>query len=363
MAITYGFEIEPGGAERSQQLISLRLLETIRGCAHYKMHFRSLNWTDWNDLVDPKLRLKIKVGVSDNLSDQKTLMVNSYDFEFLSEGMNVFLEGFDGGYVMEEKSGQRFFRDKLISDMVKEIAGDHGLETDITATKDKFIIPQGLMHDGKFISDFCLPRAYTADRTDYFFFIKNGTKVVFRPLKESDKAHRTINFAGGEFGGEVEKMVVSSKRVMMAPHLSLSTKMLGWHPRKKQLVEKTADDDEVSYPELGNRKPTAPSFPARVMSSTAPFDLITPDESQVKSMGDAAFQRYANEFYVTTIVLNPGDAKFFPGSVLNLDISSANSETHYETGSYWVYGVEHIIEGGSYKTKLTLVRRGSRAGG
>jgi len=337
------------------------------------MRFNGNPWEYWDAaLQDPNFRLKVRFGRTYKgdvvWSDWKVLLIARYKLRYIRSNVNVLLSGFDAGYTLNMQASGKVFSDKLISEMVSEIAGTHELETRIESTSDKFSVHQGTMWDGNFIVDYCLSRAYNASgRSDYLFYVENGDTLVFEPPDLQKSAARDIHMYLGEVNieaGEIRVLDVIGDRAVMASTLSLSNKVLGWDPDKKTLISVIADDSTSTVPKLSDTPPGVPASPCRVIPTVAPFDVVSPNTAQVSNLAQNIWSRNSSKYFTVPLTLNPGDPSIRVGDVINLDVSDPDGNPHFTTGKYLVHQLDNVRdeETHDYLTEMRLVRRTYQSG-
>jgi hypothetical protein len=367
-----------GKLDASVGLRNFFYVENLRGSAQYKFSSTGSLWELWNDLVRDEgyTSLAIRWGFMTEKesiwSDWRSVICNNTHFSFASGTFNVLIEGTDVAFTLKEICGKRYFSDKLVSDMVKEIAESHKLEYRITETVGKFTRYQTTESDAEFISNELIPLAISGgNRADYLFYIEDGVRLVFEPPRLDEDAIYNFRFAptGGRTDpsapAEILKMDLFCRRGMLTERDALSTEVRGFDAMGKEPVTWIADDDSVGFIKLAPF-PLARIWtkPGNIMLSPLP-EAIDYDRTQVETEAVEEWSRNYRSLFRLRLETMPLPLARV-GRVVEIDVKDTENKDHFMSGRYLVYACEQKMVQPSptgamkYTTVLYLERRTRR---
>jgi hypothetical protein len=275
----------------------------------------------WREILqDPektfKLKIKHQAEEQRTQSSTKTVKYDLARLREIADSTEILFDGMDlGSQLIQGYKDSAIYKGKRVSEIVEEIASRVGLQTDVKATSDTFTLWQCNYPDAFFLRYVLLPRAYNENRSDYLFYIKNGTTLVFGP---PNLTAVKVNFALPPRGGDqegiinVEEHEFDLRDTLLAPMRSLSTVVRGYDPIRKRYIEVTADDSTVGPPTLARTGVVPPVLPSRAVMINGPYP-IKYDERGVQKTAEAIWSfghrlRYECRIAVRgLLLLNPGD--------------------------------------------------------
>lgn len=338
------FELRVDGNDlelEAGRLVRFLFFQTIRGSAQYHITAVDDSWSYYDGFYKEDAELVLRFGYTQDgaevWSPEHHLVVGEVTAEYDPDGIDVTVSGLDKGSLIFNTCSQKVFKDKLISEMVKDLAEANGLDVSVEATKNKTDITQGIMPDGHFIQKFLLPRAYNETRQDYLCWIRNGDTLVFEP-PEVSSPQATFDFPGESDDYQPEAPLQCRYRpIMMRPNGAWSTQVRGVDPLKKEGLFFTADDNTVSYRKLANTGPNAPDMPSRIVM------LDEVEDKVVTNIGKALWSTKSRELWLvdTKSALSP---KIEVGRPIQLNVTKSDSSSHFTSGKYLLAGVMHWID-------------------
>lgn len=343
---------------------TISYLESIKGCAQYKITFRDSSLSKWDVLNDPdftfQFRIVLNTDKDPKVGEWKTCHSGIFDMDLSGPTFDIVAEGFDAGMKLYQRASGMFFKDKLVSQMVSDLVAASGLSSNVTATKDTFTVPQGKDKDAEFISKFCLPMAYNSKRNDYLFYVKDGKTVVFAPPVMDQNPKRTFNTLSDR-DPDLLSFHVRKHRSLLYDKNSISHEVRGWDTKNKRLISKTAKDSTSGIIKLASRL-DKDGVVSSIDNVNAPFDEKDPKADQVESVGKSDFFLHAREMFISIIRLSPGDPSLSPGDLVSLISNDRSGKSHFSTGKWLIYSTKNLFNGSEYYTDLVLCRR-SYSGG
>lgn len=338
--------------------------ESVYGCASYRLLANAPSWGRWDKVITDggKTPAKLRFGWSTPLerkwSDWKEVLVNHGNFQYRRPTLDVGLNGTCAGFKVSETFKEKAYRDKTVSDIVEEIAERNGLKADVETTKGKKTYYQCRLPDGRFIKKVLLPKSISSSgRTDFYFWIKDGKTLVFRPPDLSKIAYR-FRLSLNAFlpnPQDVDFLSVRFRRAFLADDHSLKTLARGYDPIKKEIVQWEADENTVDYEKLAPKSLQPPDDPSRVVLLNEPHGPKF-KRKDVEDVAKSEWSKNLHGLFRVTLRVGPL-VKAAPATVVFLDVRDAKDQPHFLGGKYFVYAIAHKIARGRYDTILYLERR------
>lgn len=353
------FEMKVNGQDlkmEESRLLNFLYFHSIRGSAQYYVYATDRQWSYFDQLYEPGTEIQIRFGRKDGStslwSPTHTMLVGEVEAHYHPQCVFVNVTGMDKGVKLFERCSQKVWKDKKVSDIVTELAGESGLSTQVESTKDEFNLTQALMPDGHYIEKVLLPIAYTASRQDFLFYIKEGNTVVFEPPDVSS-SQATLQYPGadGDYG-PIEPPIVHFRPIRLPPNGAWSTECRAVNPFKKEGKFFKADDGTANLKKLASQTPSPPDEAARLCHT------IYSDEQILENVTKALWSRRSRELWIvdTKTILSPA---IEVGKAIKLEMTSDNGESHFASGKYLVAGMLHWIDTMAQRnyTRLWLMRR------
>ena len=332
-----------------QGFISMVYTETTYGFASYTLRAVAKDWSLWNQVLQDWGRrpCRLRWGYEDEDGEHWTpwrrVRVAGGQFTILpGSTLGIGIESVCAGFSLRSTFKETIYKDKKLSDMVKEIAARNQLKTDVAATRDKHTLYQCALTDGRFIVEEVLPRAVGADgRTDYQFWVREGTHLVFRPPKTQQKP--ILRFYRGPSKSPSDALPLlkdpivdyGAWRLPVGGHLS--TRYRGYNPLRKEPVFWRATDDSVDYPVLASVPPPVPKQDSAVRLVTEPSGVRFRDQ-EVEHYGRSDWSQALRlplrmRVVVPPVLINP------LGRVAEALIQDMDKQDRWCSGRYVVYGM------------------------
>lgn len=341
-----------------QSLQAFRYEETSHGAASYLIHARVKDDKAWQAvLFDPertfKLRMKWLDTKGSSASPLKTLRHGLSALIHPGQGPEIKLRGFcAGGDLLHDFVPSAYYKGQKISEMVEAIAERAALKAEVLKTRGIYTLYQCTYPSGYFIKHFLLPRAASETRSDYQFWIKDGSSLVFRPPDVASIRARFVvpptPTQAGDARVDHHEFHLDDDALSILG--SLSTGVRSWDPLERQFVGFVADEKSVKYPQLAPKAPDPPRNPTRVflVPHMGPPDY---DPAKVTDMGSAQFCQNLRAIYGVSLAF-VGMLSLHPGDVFQVDTD------HPLGGRYLVSRIVHTWD--EQTPKLITILTGER---
>jgi len=342
----------------------LRVTESVYGGTKVEMWCRFSHPGIWDTVLkdettQARLRWGLDIGGKENWAEWRTLMFPKSLLKIGQGFTRLHARGTDLGWRLAESCRGKAYRNKRVSTIVEEIAEHHGLETDVKQTEGTFTLYQCSMSDADFLLLELLPRAVSVDgRTDFFFFIKRGKVLVFKPLDISEVKAELVFGVGTDVDREFPNFVIQDRRSDMSGVGAVSTEFRRFHPLTKQFLKREASDSTISYEKLAMHTMPVPGSPTKVCLLSEPGPNVT-HTKYFDNMAKARWGRFMRSRYVLKVTTTPRlDVE--PGDVVSLDTKDDKGKDLAASGKYFVSEVRQTMIGSAMESNLTLQRRTSR---
>jgi len=353
------FEMKVNGQDlrmEESRLLNFLYYHSIRGSAQYYVYCTAKKWNYYDQLYEPGTEVQIRFGRKDGStslwSPTHTMLVGEVEAHYHPQCVFVNVTGMDKGVKLFERCSQKVWKDKKISEIVTELAGESELDTQVESTKGKFNLTQALMPDGHYIQKVLLPLAYNASRQDYLCYIKEGKTLVFEP-PDVGSSQATLKYPGVEGGyGPIEPPIIHFRPIRLPANGAWSDECRAVNPFKKKGEFFKADDGSVQLKKLASQTPSPPDNPARLCHT------IYSEKDTLENVTKAEWSRRARELWIvdTKTIISPG---IEIGKAIKLEMTSDDGESHFASGKYLVAGMMHWIDTMAQRsyTRLWLMRR------
>ncbi len=359
------------------QLISFVYEESLDGCAKWALNltdkdsdaFRPFIVNDGASGKTFKFRFGL-VGTADPipltgalLSNWKTLELLQTRKRTLGEMTLYNFTGLCHGHALNRHNKpDGNWENKRISEIVKELAEDAGLQTDIEETVGQYTISNGKNKSGPFIKDYLLPLAYSkSGRKDWRFWVRDGSTVVFRPTNHTEGAKhifsdRVMNDPSilSMKGPEIVKTVASqvwdgSGRSKVTVH----------DPMVDRYQQHEVYEGNAAFNYLGKGKPkdrqkgTEVEVPTRFTEKRNVKGLTTAE--QMKHEAETRWARNARSLYkmVSEVQYSTG---LSPGDKVRVLVRD-NKDPDEATGLWQLHTIRNICTRGAIRSYVVLERR------
>lgn len=308
-----------------EQVVELIYEESIWGAAKFLLHVENIDQELWQPvLTDPERRFQIRFK-SDTTEDPSASPRKTVRYDFarqrqMRDGTEVLIDGMDAGWdIFQAYKGSVVYRNIPITSMVAQIAERSSIPTDIVASRGSYNVWQCNYPDAWFIKYVLLPRTFGDTRSDYEFFIRNGTTLVFRPPDLSKEKVRFVIPPGEEReeNTNVEYYEFHMRDSILTAARSLSNVMRGFDRLRKTYVGYVANDNSVRRPKLSSHSPVPPVEPTRAIITAAPF-APNYDPRDVQGVGDAVWCRAHRSRYEVRVSVR-GFMDIAPGDMFKID--------------------------------------------
>lgn len=359
-------EVQIGGQTLSMaknNLQNLRLTSTRRGFNPFRLRVvTESEWGIWEKIpqdpeMDIKLRLHLDGDSSSKTSPWLTFRCSELKLAYDANLLYIDLQGLDKAYPLKETAREVAYKDKLISEIVSDIAGKHKLKTDIEETVGKYHLLQAGMKDIDFIENVLLPKARSGQRSEFYFGVKNGDTLVFKSNKPEDSGLKFVYGVSGTASSSqvIQKLVVSYERFNLVNLDCLSTKVVGYDIFKKKMIDFTVDDSKADMQKYASNQPKAPEDPSSIFISTGPHPKDY-DKMDIEGAARSVWGRNCQYLFRMTLSPMP-NPEIEVGKTVDLDIRNSKGEPHFTTGKWLIDRVDHVIADAKLATYVSVVRR------
>lgn len=364
MPATLHFEMKVNGQDKKidgGRLKRFVYQQSTVGSGSFTLDVEDADWSYWDEVFDPETELEMRWGFKLDSgamwSKWHTMLVHDVAPAYIKGNVSARISGMDKCYLLNTVCSKKIFKDKLISEIVEELVGKAGLESDVETTKDKFWLTQGTLSDAQFLRLVCAEYAYSGSRYDYLFYTEEGKRVIFRPPDLSDIQGEYV-FGGMKDGvGAQGPMKLHYRPLMLTSNLAYGTEF-----RKFDRIEKKpefffANEDTVDYQPLDSGGPPVPNDPAHIY----PVSWSTADKSLCKATYSQTLRELWALEFISTFA-----PKLTVGKVVKVNVTSPGpgAKAHGMAGKYILGGVIHMLdfEALQAESHLFMQRRTARIG-
>ena len=277
---------------------------------------------------------------------------------FGSDYVTVYAKGVCSGISLQYAHPQRTYADERISNIVKEIASDHGMVADVgPSSENKFDFTQGDKSDYEFLIELSKSAVSINGVSDYRFYVRDGRTLVFRPVSNQDKdviATFSTTYASDPTIVVGEIPVRFNRRSMNGAGERI--RMAGYNKLTGKPVFHDATSKNSSITRFASNTPAIPSSVYRLIENPKPsFGKSSPGD--LAEVGQGAWGWGANRLYTATI-----KCPFLPdaqvGKVVNIISKNLDNKKSPFSGNWSVSEVRHELRPNTLLTFIQCERRG-----
>jgi len=357
-----GFDMELVPTE----IYSFVYSEAIHGCARWSLVIRTDRYDKFDSFVkwneDQPFELEFGYKEPQLQVTRKRVLLLESSRRTLGSAAYFTFRGLCAGHLLNLKVLTNKVWEDSISNIVKEIISDCGLEAKVEQTEGKYKIACGWDRAGPFICKYLMPLAYSSKGNDWALTIEDGRKAIFAPVE--------IGGARWKFTDFREAHKESQWITLFLPELRKSTLLRPWRgdglvevrsysPGSAVLSKFKANESNVGFRYLQGGKPRPANKSELVKPSFFHEGVNTKvsDQTQVMHEAKTRWSLDARGLYR----LN-GLVKFDPtvrvGDICRVVISHNKFGTHVSsTGLYLLNRMESYFTRGEIKTFVSLTRR------
>ena len=339
--------------------------ESVYGCATYRIDALTNNWSLWDNVIQDmgqtaaKFRFGVDYDDTPTVSPWKEILLTNTSFPYSFPLLRVTASGVCAGFKMTESYYEKTYKDMKISDIVQQIASRNGLDVDVEETKGKYWLHQCTLPDGSFIKQVLLPLAVSnsSGRSDYYFWIQDGKKLIFKPpVLGSASQTFQISPQGMPPGTLIPRIRVHFRRIFMEDDECWKTTGRGYDRFKKQCITWDADDGSVKYSKLANHAPSPPKQASKVLVLNRPLSKDNRSD-EVKEATEGAWSRNMHGLFRIELISQAMIPTVQPTDIIQLDIKDQDGNEHFLSGNYFLYSATHSYSAKGLKSILHLERR------
>lgn len=350
----------------SEHLISLTVEESAYGGLIFAIQFAVNSLDKLNKIIGTKNHSGfLRYGYSEDgqsvqWSDESKIRCNMLRTSLDNPAAFIVnIRGTCSGYYDLMARRWTAYKNKTVSNIVKDIATKSGLGTNVTDTSEKLTFYQAGLSDWEFIGRVLGLYAGANNRSDFYFFVENGVLLNFRLPDLDMEPVKTLAYA--TYDAKTLPILASemaSRELDVARMGGFQTKTLGYNPLTKELLVKEMGDkdDKFPCPQGASELPTASGTINNDPQQAAIVILPEPEDyrdSTVKDYARSVWQFEGHSMYRVAVSTHP-TVEIPLLSMVNLDVQGVLG------GRYIVYGVSHHVTPSSWATVLKLERRSHR---
>ena len=283
--------------------------------------------------------VSIKMGYVGKTTLTMKALIDKISPKFMTGAIPTFtVEGIDKSFsLLKEKSEQKTYVNKKDSDIVKAIASEVGLSTQVDTTSGE---PEAEKKKNGGTSNLDFIRNLVKDNEGFEFFITDG-KLYFRKTGVSESAALTL-----EWG----KHLVSFDPQLNVADLATEVIVRSWNEKDKKKIEGKAVAGNERKQESGKK-----------MASQIAKEIFG---NKVKVITDQPMQDDAEAKKLAISVLEESSRNFITGSGTTVGIPDLKPGICVElknlgewfSGKYYVVSTVHTIDTSGYKTTFNTRR-------
>lgn len=349
-------EYSLGGSRYSTERDEIAQLDYVSSIlSRSNMHRATI--PGFSEVLDSKGKITFKFGwTGGNLSAAHQAWLYGSDYFFDSPDVpDAIITGSDYSLNINRGEKNRGFTKKKISDIVRQIASDNGLEAVVEDTVGVYTVRQIWLSDVAFIKKVLLPKAVSAKnkRADYDVYIDYKGRLHFHTPDYQNQIYKKYVIGTVDvrefrltFHGEISNALGG-----------LETRMHGYDPFEKEVLKFVANDASTKEKELLGEKTTMLDLP-RGATTGRYYHEVDETKQEVENSARARWYR-AHRIRYTGVLKILGDPNLEAGEVVSVIVPLPNGEYHHSSGRYLVQVAHHMVtRGKGYFTTLYLARNG-----
>jgi len=358
----------PGfSSDINQELLGFNYIESMGGCSRWAMSFSTQDDSKYNSLLkNDELDFSFRFGTSMNTdgpqqSTLKHVRILHAKKRLFGRAKVIFtLRGTCSGIAIQKhRAKDKHWKDKRISEIVTDLLQDFdSLTPQIEKTRGKFSLMGCNLPTGSFIRRFLLPFAFGSKGTDWRFWVEDGKKVHFEPLKPKGRPYRFTNLFRDNWLKMKSPQVVKDTRFESELDYG-KVEVVMLDPDHHRLIRETVSDKNSKLNYLARRgRPTPREHTARTrrlgLQQRRQTD-VSP-QTLVQNVSQTLWGRHSRSLYRLT-----GELDYEPGISVNhlamVDLAGPFGAPDINTGMWVVHSVKHLYSHGSIRTWVLLEKR------
>lgn len=294
-------------------------------------------------------------------STQKVLQLAS--IETAAQGGQSVIEIVATDYttLLERQCSQGYYKEMSVSDIVADVVGSHGLDTEIDSTQTKYTLRQCRESDWVFLKDVVVPRA---GPLPFLLYFRDGNVLMFKERKPTGTKVQFSYVGGGVPTGNIFN-IASFRSQMVVNASNYPTKVVCFDKSKQSgnpyTRTYTASDGASpanSYNPFGGTKPPPLSdVPSKIESVIVEEGLNIDAEMRARTSWKAPFTTI--RVAIPTMPM-PQLIIGNTAALVNAQVGVSAPEHGFAYGEHLIYGLYHEIDQdrGQLGTTVFLERRG-----
>lgn len=331
----------------------------IRGGFSWRMRFRADRWTDWRELLfdlnKPTIQFRVVTdaagrGVS---SEWRTALTDGSRCSFAQDkSMVAEVVGADLRLELAQQARTRMWSDVEASVILRAIAGEYGLNTNIQDTRAGETWYQLRKSDWAFARDIAAVANESSRGDTYLWLDENilhygAPRVEDAALRRFDmdmQESRVDRYATAYMGRSADRLGAATFRGV------------GFDFATKKALSFVCDQAAAaSHPALAARVPRSMADGLRVVP------VFEDDRARIEEATRWMWGRVAARYLSVSIATN-ADPTIKPNTMLELDSDLDDTRTTPFMGRYACLEVTHVLDAGAIRTIVTGWRREAQSG-
>lgn len=296
------------------------IINTI-GCDEFRMDVEC-SWDNWKGNDYLKNEFKVSHGYVGGDQSEKFEVVATYAKEVYGMNVSLNVSGYCSGWTLNELAAKdTAYQDKVISDIVTEIATNSGFTASVDATTSKYTLFGAGYTVGEFLYQECFPRA----GPNYYFCFRPGKQLFLKKYPTSGSASYDMSRFAQQPYFVYNRIVGSSNWTA-----------IGWDLNSDMpLIQNVSFSSTGITPYASNGFEFKKPVMLKSMGSTRTRPTIT---NQAKGL-------FNKDPWMNYLVLPVyGDPKLVPPFIVTADIiRPGTSNKRFTAGRYLAESVAHVI--------------------
>lgn len=373
MSEKFTIEINGPGFDNSQlvgqELIGFNFVESLDGCARFALMLETQSGRKWDGFIkndEQPFSLRFGTGSAGTdgprMSTLKTLRL-LWSGRRLSGGAKAIytFKGTCNGVALNlTRAKDKYWKERRISEIAEELIRDAGLQAAVGKTEGKFNLMGGNITTGKYLRNVLLPLAYSNRGSNWRFWVEDGRRVHFEPMKPTRGRVRFTNLYRDGWVKLKSPMVVKDTR-FNAQLRSGKIEVLAYDPDSERVVRREVGENQGNFSYLGGGRPVERKKVSETIIINAQRNRQTSVNPQqlVQRVGETLWGQHGRTLYRLI-----GECEYEPGisvgQQVTVDLAGPLGVQDVNNGTWIVHSVRHYNTRGRVKTWVMLEKRWER---
>ena len=332
----------------------------IDGGFSWDIKFKADQWREWDRIMfgrdDPSYQFRLRVDNEQQAdsTEWRTAITDKSRAGFAQDvSMRGQIKGADRRLVMAQKARTRAWRNKRVSDIITQIAGEYGLDADVERSAATDINNQSRMSDWAFLRRMVSIATTESGRCDTYLWIDENT-LRFGAPQVTDLSARRYDMSVVESRIEDYSAAYFGREADRRGAARMTGVGFDWYA-KKGVVFTMGPGQAQSQPSL------APRVPRRMEDGLCSYPIINDTRATVEEEVRARWGSVAPRYLSLRVTTRP-DLTVRPNSIISMESNLNESRETPFMGRYVILEVQHLYEQQSITTSMVCYRREAREG-